>query len=421
MKGNSKISATAIAAALGGLLVCAQGASAQQYDPVSTNSDVQVNWGVINALGGQPTVTNYLSPDSAPPNRVSVTASDKLIYPVKAPHSAFLAPNLLQRSGASSDDTDLGTVVIDGGGIANAPSQSQFFGVPANIANRDTANRDTGSRADVYDDGANQVIALRRPKPHNVSQTPRNKPVTTPSNGSGPTQLMAQPAPKKPAAEVAEAQKPEPAKQPEVQTKSDTAPPPKAPPLPDKDTKPAPKPEQPGVPEVKSSDVPTPPTPAPDTTTSPRKMIDQQSKAEPAAPAAPAPETKPAPKETASVPPVEKDKAASAPVASNGADQLSLAFGTGSFELSSAAKRDLDRVISRLSKSPDLRIQLQAYAAGESQNASKARRLSLSRALQVRSYLIDKGVRSTRIDVRALGANVPSGPADRVDVKTVQR
>ena len=50
-----------------------------------------------------------------------------------------------------------------------------------------------------------------------------------------------------------------------------------------------------------------------------------------------------------------------------------------------------------------------------------ARRLSLSRALQVRSYLIDQGVRSTRIDVRALGANVPSGPADRVDIKTVQR
>ena len=48
--------------------------------------------------------------------------------------------------------------------------------------------------------------------------------------------------------------------------------------------------------------------------------------------------------------------------------------------------------------------------------ASQARRLSLSRALTVRSYLISQGVRSTRIDVRALGARASDGPADRVDL-----
>ncbi|MCH8925159.1 MAG: OmpA family protein [Proteobacteria bacterium] len=49
-------------------------------------------------------------------------------------------------------------------------------------------------------------------------------------------------------------------------------------------------------------------------------------------------------------------------------------------------------------------------------SASAARRLSLSRALAVRAYLIEQGVRSTRMDVRALGDKVPDGPADRVDV-----
>jgi outer membrane protein OmpA-like peptidoglycan-associated protein len=131
----------------------------------------------------------------------------------------------------------------------------------------------------------------------------------------------------------------------------------------------------------------------------------------PAAPVEPA-------AEEAAIPPATET---SEPMPSLGADEYSLAFASESFELSDAARRDLDRVIATMGQDENLRIQLQAYAKGDGSNASKARRLSLSRALQVRSYLIDQGVRSTRIDVRALGSNVPSGPADRVDIKTVQR
>ena len=39
------------------------------------------------------------------------------------------------------------------------------------------------------------------------------------------------------------------------------------------------------------------------------------------------------------------------------------------------------------------------------------------RALTVRDFLTNKGIASGRIDVRALGANVPSGDPDRVEVK----
>ena len=49
------------------------------------------------------------------------------------------------------------------------------------------------------------------------------------------------------------------------------------------------------------------------------------------------------------------------------------------------------------------------------------RRLSLSRALAVRTFLIDNGVRSTRIDVRALGDKAPDEPANRVDVSLSER
>ena len=50
-------------------------------------------------------------------------------------------------------------------------------------------------------------------------------------------------------------------------------------------------------------------------------------------------------------------------------------------------------------------------------SSSNARRLSLSRALGIRSYLIDKGVEGTRIDVRALGNKETSGQINRVDLK----
>jgi hypothetical protein len=64
----------------------------------------------------------------------------------------------------------------------------------------------------------------------------------------------------------------------------------------------------------------------------------------------------------------------------------------------------------------DGRLQLKAYAGGTAETLSSARRLSLSRALSVRSFLIEQGIRSTRIDVRALGRAEDSGPPERVDI-----
>lgn len=98
-----------------------------------------------------------------------------------------------------------------------------------------------------------------------------------------------------------------------------------------------------------------------------------------------------------------------------------MAFGAGEANLSTAGKKQLDDLAARLEKQASIRMQLLAYASGENLSASKARRLSLSRALAIRSYLISQGVRSTRIDVRALGNKVPVGRPDRVDLKIIQR
>ena len=70
----------------------------------------------------------------------------------------------------------------------------------------------------------------------------------------------------------------------------------------------------------------------------------------------------------------------------------------------------------RLNANEDMRVQLMGYASNSGETASESRRLSLFRALAVRTYLIKKGVRSTRMDVRALGNKTDGGEGNRVDV-----
>jgi outer membrane protein OmpA-like peptidoglycan-associated protein len=61
------------------------------------------------------------------------------------------------------------------------------------------------------------------------------------------------------------------------------------------------------------------------------------------------------------------------------------------------------------------RIQLEAYGGKQGDKSSDARRLSLKRALIVRQLLIDDGIPSERIDVRAMGG-ASDGALDRVDI-----
>jgi outer membrane protein OmpA-like peptidoglycan-associated protein len=61
------------------------------------------------------------------------------------------------------------------------------------------------------------------------------------------------------------------------------------------------------------------------------------------------------------------------------------------------------------------RIQLEAYGGKQGDKGSDARRLSLKRALIIRQLLIDDGIPSERIDVRAMGG-ASDGALDRVDI-----
>ena len=101
---------------------------------------------------------------------------------------------------------------------------------------------------------------------------------------------------------------------------------------------------------------------------------------------------------------------------------LSIAFGSDSSQLPEDSKGRIDGVVRSMTGNDRLRAQIIAYAAGTSDTASQARRLSLSRALAVRAYMIEKGIASTRLDVRALGYQVEGGGSpDRVDISVAAR
>jgi outer membrane protein OmpA-like peptidoglycan-associated protein len=139
--------------------------------------------------------------------------------------------------------------------------------------------------------------------------------------------------------------------------------------------------------------------------------------APPATRAAKAPDKKPVArqqaKQEASLPP------ATGPLAPG--QVMKVVFNAGATKLPASVRDGLKAVAAKMKRQNKLRMQLMAYAGGDGLSASRARRISLSRALAVRSYLIESGVRSTRIDVRALGNKTSAAPVNRVDVMVVER
>ncbi|MBE7212728.1 MAG: OmpA family protein [Gluconacetobacter diazotrophicus] len=102
-------------------------------------------------------------------------------------------------------------------------------------------------------------------------------------------------------------------------------------------------------------------------------------------------------------------------------DGTRITFGDGSAELNPATMAALHGFADRLKNDPTQRVDLDAAAAGNSDDPSTPRRLALSRGLAARAVLINDGIASTRIYVRVFGPAAPAatGPADRVDLHAV--
>ena len=148
-------------------------------------------------------------------------------------------------------------------------------------------------------------------------------------------------------------------------------------------------------------------------------------------------EKQPEPKEIAPAPeqakdneeqPAEKDIVVAAltpekkpdplPIKRATGDMTRILFPAGKATLPESAVAEIQAIADQLQE-PGQNVQLIAYATGDSNSA--ARRLSLGRALSVRSKLMDLGVKNNKIEVRALGQPTGDGPVDRVDLVMIAR
>jgi outer membrane protein OmpA-like peptidoglycan-associated protein len=182
---------------------------------------------------------------------------------------------------------------------------------------------------------------------------------------------------------------------------------------------PAPEPARPAVahppapPPAAKQPIPPPPPPPPQAAAPPAPVI----------PAAPPPGvTLPPPTVVPArppPPPAPVKVVAGAPGAVDAIDHgTRITFGANGTDLNPATDAAI-RDIVHSDAAKDATFAVTAYAPGMPEDPSTARRLSLERALAVRSVLIAEGIPSVRIYVKALGSNGPGfadGPPDRVDV-----
>ena len=153
--------------------------------------------------------------------------------------------------------------------------------------------------------------------------------------------------------------------------------------------------------------VPPPPTPPPVVVATPAPAPPPAVVVAPTPPPTPPPAVVVAPTPAPPPPPAVATVAPPEPPAAATPIIASVAFVPQSAEISTVGRAELDRVAQSVKGGRG--VELRAYASGS--DPTEARKVALARALSVRSYLIDQGVRA-RIEV---GAFASSG-GERVDV-----
>ena len=298
----------------------------------------------------------------------------------------FCAPSRrgARRAKPRSTAVVLGTLALSSWSAGEAPAQSTVIvggrGGPAVEVNLDVLDRlpDTGGRLRAPESGARSVV-------------PRTAPRPVPAPRPGIARRAAESMPAAPPPRV---------------TRRTVSPPDRAAAAPP----PAPAPK--ALPPLAAKAPPPPVAKAPPSPSSPVAAAPAPPKARPAPPPARARAAESPEKRVAALPGI--------PLPPAGGPILRIDFGGASMRLTPDAERKLKSLAATMMEN-DGRLQLKAHAGGTGETRRLARRLSLSRALEVRSFLIEQGMRSTRIDVRALGHPEDGGPSERVDVVLLTR
>lgn len=116
-------------------------------------------------------------------------------------------------------------------------------------------------------------------------------------------------------------------------------------------------------------------------------------------------------------PPAPLVSAKSGTVAEQGKTSVTLIFPPNQADLSPDSVTKLQELASKMTDRQTTTYDVLSFASDPDNDPSTARLLSLSRGMSVRSVLIEAGVSSPQIFVRALGDKAPAGtPRDQVDV-----
>lgn len=116
-------------------------------------------------------------------------------------------------------------------------------------------------------------------------------------------------------------------------------------------------------------------------------------------------------------PPIAADATTTAAPSKTG---LQLVFAEGKSDLRPASAAAIKRLAKAAPQSDATTFNVLAYASGDPNDPSVARRMSLSRAIGVRDALMADGVPSAQIYLRALGSQPGNGgPPNRVDINVM--
>jgi hypothetical protein len=154
-------------------------------------------------------------------------------------------------------------------------------------------------------------------------------------------------------------------------------------------------------PETAPAETPPAETPPAETPSAEAEAASDDSEEQPAEQAAAEPEV--APDNSQPAPPI--------PVGG-----IRIIFPVDLDEVPIEANAALDGLAAQMLADESMRIQIMCYSSGDEETESKARRKALARCINIRQYLFKKDVRTTRMDVRALGLKSEGQPADRVDI-----
>ena len=392
------------------------GGPTQYYQGVAVIGDpVEINLNALDKLGPPPNLRQLLQQPAVVVGAGSPVTQRGAVLTGQPPVSGLTAnaPQLLQPAPGSAPRSGLvpGTR-LSPNTVAAAPTSGLEVAAPASVPRAAPAPATPRVAAPPPPQPAQPkptavaAAVPKAPEPAAAAVRPAAPPPPVPVAAT-PKPAPAQP---KPAPAVAATPKPAPApaKPKPVAVAAKPAPAP----APTLTPKPAPVAAKP-TPVPAAPAITPPPTPVQAATASAPKVE---------IPKLEAPKVAEAPKVEANVPKPAATQASTQVAALNpnavveNTDGLTIKFATDSSELPAGATPALDRIAERLNASSNTRVVLQGYARNDGETASQSRRLSLFRALSVRTYLIKQGIRSTRMDVRALGNKVENGEPNRVDV-----